>query len=179
MSKFVKNLVSEHFRGRFDGVESALLVNVIGLDANCSAALRKELRDKGFELMVIKNSLARRATEGTPLEAAFTEAKGTLAVMWGGEDIVSLAKEFVRISRLPEYEGFEARGGVMEGNALSADEVKAVSKWPSREEQLSILMGQLLGPGAQLSGALLGPGALLASQIEKKADGAEGEEAAA
>jgi len=173
MSKYVKDLVSQHFHSRLEGVDSALLVDVIGLDANSSSALRKELREKGLELMVVKNSLARRATTGTPLEAAFTEARGTLAVMWGGEDIVSLAKEVVRIGAQAEYEGFEARGGVMEGNALSADEVKAVSKWPSREEQLSLLVGQLLGPGAQLSGALLGVGAKLASQIEKKSEGAE------
>ncbi len=173
MSKYVKNLVSSHFHSRLEGVDAALLVDVIGLDANCSTALRKELRNNGFEIMVVKNSLARRATEGTPLEAAFTEARGTLAVMWGGEDIVSLAKEAVRISGEDAYEGFEARGGVMDGNAMTAEEVKAVSKWPTRQEQLSLLVGQLLGPGAQLSGALLGAGGALASQIKKKSEGAE------
>ena len=53
---------------------------------------------------------------------------------------------------------------------LSADEVKAVSKWPSREEQLSILVGQILSPGATLSAQLLGPAAQLASQIEQKGE---------
>ena len=173
MSKYVKNLVSQHFHDKLDGVESALLVDVIGLDANNTSILRKELREKGISLLVVKNSLAQRATEGTPLEAAFTEARGTLAVMWGADDIVTLAKELVRLGKQDEYEGFEPRGGVMDGNAMSADEVMAISKWPSREEQLSLLVGQLLGPGAQLSGALLGVGAKLASQIKKKSEGAE------
>jgi large subunit ribosomal protein L10 len=46
--------------------------------------------------------------------------------------------------------------------------VLAASKWPTREEQISILVGQILSPGANLAGALLGPGGKLASQIETK-----------
>jgi large subunit ribosomal protein L10 len=57
--------------------------------------------------------------------------------------------------------------------------VKAVSKWPSRQEQLSILSGQILGVGAKLSSQLLGAGGKLASQIKKKSEGAEPEAATA
>ena len=49
----------------------------------------------------------------------------------------------------------------------------AVSKWPSRQEQISMLVGQILGPGAQLSAALLGPGKRLNSQIKQKGEGDE------
>ena len=56
---------------------------------------------------------------------------------------------------------------------LTAEEVKEVSKWPSREEQLSLLMGQILGPGATLSAQLLGPGKLVASQVKQKGEGEE------
>jgi large subunit ribosomal protein L10 len=48
--------------------------------------------------------------------------------------------------------------------------VKVVSKWPTRAEQLSILSGQILSPGAKLSSQLLGAGAKLASQIKKKSE---------
>ena len=54
--------------------------------------------------MVVKNSLARRATEGTRLGPAFDGADGTLALLWGGDDIVSLTKEVVRIAGLKEFE---------------------------------------------------------------------------
>jgi large subunit ribosomal protein L10 len=54
--------------------------------------------------------------------------------------------------------------------------VKAVSKWPSRGEQLSMLVGQILGPGATLSAQLLSPGRKLASQIKKKGEGEDGTE---
>ena len=58
----------------------------------------------------------------------------------------------------------------MDGAKLSADDVTAVSKWPSREEQLSLLVGQILSPGANLAAQLTSPGGKLASQIEQKAE---------
>lgn len=173
MSKYVKDLMTNDLKGRLDGVSDLLLVNVVGMEANANVSLRRELRDKDMQLMVVKNSLAQRATEGTPLAAAFDGMEGNLAIVWGGEDIVSLAKEVDRLTKEKSYEPFAPRGGVMDGQQLSAEEVKAVSKWPNREEQLSILSGQLLSPGATLSSQLLGPGGALASQIEQKADGEE------
>lgn len=174
MSKFVKNLIRDDLRRRLEGVENALLVSVNGLDANKNSRLRKTLREKNIQLMVVKNSLARRATEGTPLAAAFEEMEGSLAVVWGSEDIVSLAKQITALAGDKQYEPFTARGGVMDGARLSAEQVAAVSKWPSRQEQLSILVGQILGPGATLCAQLSGPGASLGSQIKQKGEEKEG-----
>jgi len=170
MSKYVKNLVSEHLRGQLNGLQDALLVNMIGLDANANNRLRTALQEKNIQVMVVKNSLAARATEGTPLAAMFDGLTGSSAICWGGEDIVSLAKDVSELAKNKEYEAFEARGGVMEGESLSAEQVAEVSKWPTREEQLSILVGQILGPGARLVSQLTGPGSALASQISKKGE---------
>jgi ribosomal protein L10 len=168
MSKYVKNLITSDLSKRLDGVQEAVFVNVIGLDANQSVGLRKDLREKNIQLLVIKNSLAKRATEGTPLATALNSAEGSLAIMWGAEDIVTLAKEAIRLDSDKNMEAFKARGGVMGEEPLSAERVKEISKWPSREEQLSILAGQILGPGRNLAAALIGPGGALASQIEQK-----------
>src|SRR5688572_25551375 len=173
MSKFVKDLITKDLRNRLDGVEDALLVDVIGLENNKNVALRQRLRKKNIQLLVVKNSLARRATEGTRLASAFDDAGGTLALIWGGEDVIALAKEVIKISEEKEYEKFLPKGGVMDGQALAAEQVKVVSKWPSRQEQLSILSGQILSPGAKLSSQLLAAGGLLASQIKKKGEGEE------
>ena len=170
MSKLVKDLLSRDIAERLDGVSDALLVNVIGLDANKSVAVRRRLREKSISVLVVKNSLAKRAMEGTPLSTAIDVAEGSLAVVWGGEDIISLAKEIAALDADPEFEAFKARGGVMDGECLTAERVKEISKWPSRSEQLSILSGQILGPGANLSAAMLGPGKKVASQIKQKAD---------
>jgi ribosomal protein L10 len=170
MSKYVKDLVAKEIAGRLNGVDDALLVNVVGLDANKTVVLRKQLRERDIHLMVVKNSLAKRATEGTPLAAAFEGIEGTLAMVWGGEDFISLAKQIVALDNNKEFAAFEARGGVMDGEHLTPERVKEISKWPSREEQLSLLVGQILSPGANLVSQILGPSGALASQIEKKAE---------
>jgi ribosomal protein L10 len=74
---------------------------------------------------------------------------------------------------------FAAIGGVMGGAKLTADEVKEVSKWPTREEQLSMLVGQILSPGAKLASQLGSVGGALVSQIKEKAKESEGEAAPA
>lgn len=170
MSRYVKNLIANDISRRLDGVEEALLVNVIGLNANQTVGLRHELHRKDMSLLVVKNSMARRATEGTPLAPAFDSVEGTLAVIWGGDDFVSLVKEVSRLDKSDEYKEFAARAGVMEGEALTPERISEISKWPNREEQLSLLSGQILSPGGKLSSQLIGPGGALASQIEKKSE---------
>jgi large subunit ribosomal protein L10 len=173
MSKYLKNLLSDDLKRRLDGVSDLLIVDVMGLKSNTTVELRKQLRKKKINLLVVKNSLARRATEGTALAPAFEGVEGSAAVVWGGEDIVSLAKEITKLTEDKQFDKFTAKGGVMDGSKLSAVQVKEVSKWPSRAEQLSILVGQILSPGATLSAQLLGPGGKLASQIKKKGEGEE------
>lgn len=167
MSKFVKDLLTQEVSSRLEGVEDCVLANVIGLDANSTVTLRKRLRDKDINVLVVKNSLARRATEGTSLATAFEGLSGSAAVLWGAEDFVSLVKEVVGLEKDDDFEQFKARGGCMDGEPLSAERVTEISKWPSRSEQLSLLVGQILGPGSRLSAQLKGPGSRLAGQINK------------
>ena len=179
MSKFVKNLQIEDVRKKLQGVNDALLVSIVGLDAIKNQSLRAKLRSKNISLVLVKNSLARRAVEGTPLAAAFEQAEGSLAVVWGGTDIVTLAKEVTALTEDKTLAQFEARGGVVDGARIGAAQVKEVSKWPSREDMLSKIAGLILGPGSQLAAALLGPGGTVAGQIKTLADKEEAPEAEA
>lgn len=173
MSKYVKNLLSDDLRQRWTGVENMLLVSLTGISANNNSLLRKRLRDRNIQLVMVKNSMARRAAEGTPLAVAFEGVEGTLAAVWGGEDIVALAKDVVKLLDDKQFEPIAARGGVLDGAPLTAEQVRAVSKWPTREEQLSILLGQILSPGASLLSQLTSAGGALASQIKQKSEGEE------
>jgi large subunit ribosomal protein L10 len=170
MSKYLKNLITDDIKKRLDGVSDLLLIDIAGLEANKNVELRKTFRDKNIHLSLVKNSLARRATEGTSLAPAFEGIQGSAAVVWGGEDVVSLAKEITRLASEKGYEKLIPKGGVMDGSKLSGDDVAKVSKWPSRTEQLSLLVGQILSPGAKLASQLLGPGGKLASQVKKKGE---------
>ena len=168
MSKFVKDLLTKDLQGRVDGVNDCLVVNVIGMESDNTVQLRRRLREKDISLMVVKNSLARRATEGTALAPAFEGVDGPAAIVWGAEDFVSLVKEVAELDKdEADFEKFEARGGVMDGEQLTKERVHEISKWPSRAEQLSMLVGQILGPGSQLAAQLNGPGGALASQVNE------------
>ena len=104
-----------------------------------------------------------------------TASEGSLAVVWGAEDFVSLVKEVTKLDQGQEFAKFQARGGVMDGEHLTPEKVKEISKWPNRQQQLSILIGQILSPGARLLSQINAPGGALLSQIDKKAEGAEGD----
>lgn len=173
MSKYVKNLVVQDIQRRLQGVHDVLLVNVIGLDSGKTYLLRKRLREKRINLLVVKNSLAQRATEGTALGPAFDGVQGSSGVCWGGEDFIALAKAIVQLYKSGEFEKFETRGGVMDGAKLSPAKVQEISKWPSRQEQLGIVLGQILSPGATLLSQLNAPGGSLLSQIKQKSEETE------
>lgn len=176
MSKYVKNLVTDHIRQVLGGVEEAILVNVVGLDANANNVLRGELAERGISLYVVKNSLAARATEGSSLEPMFDGIEGCAAICWGCEDIVSLAKEITALTSDDRFEAFEARGGILDGEWMDAAQVTEVSKWPTRIEQISILSGQIIGVGERLSAQISGPGGTLAGQIKQKAEDGQDED---
>lgn len=181
MSKFVKDAITQDLRRRWQGVDGALLASVTGMDAVTNNRLRHEFDKQNIRLLVVKNSLAKRATEGTPLAAAFEQMEGSLAVLWGSQDMVSLAKAVTKLAGEKAFGKFQPKGGVMDGARLTAEQVKQVSKWPTREEQISILLGQILSPGATLASQLTSSGGALASQIEQKAkaDGGEASDDAA
>ncbi|MCA9190916.1 MAG: 50S ribosomal protein L10 [Planctomycetales bacterium] len=175
MSKYVKNLIARDISNRLEGVQDAILVNVIGMDSASSYSIRKRLRDSGIQMLTVKRSLAARATADSTLRPMFDGQAGSVSVVWGCEDFVSLAKAIVEIGKSPEFAKFELKGGVMDGDGLTGEQVAAVSKWPNRQEQISILVGQILNPGATLSGQFKGAGSKLAGQLKTMIEKKEGE----
>ena len=182
MSKAIKDMLVDDLKGRLTGVGEVIVVSLGKLDAQKTTQLRQSLRKKRISLQLVKNSLARRAMEGTPLAPAFSESAGMLAIAWGGEDVVDLAKELDRLQGVKDFEGFECRGGALDGARLDAGDVKRVAKWPTRAEQLSILSGQISSLGGRLSGQILAAGGNLAGQLKSRVEDLEkagGGEAAA
>jgi len=76
MSKYLKDLISNDLKKRLDGVTDLLVVDVMGMNSGKTVELRKQLRKEKINLLVVKNSLARRATEGTVLAPAFEGVDG-------------------------------------------------------------------------------------------------------
>ena len=90
-----------------------------------------------------------------------------------GEDVVDLAKELDRLAGVKDYEGFECRGGALDGARLESGDVKKVAKWPTRMEQLSLLSGQISSLASTLSGQILSAGGGLAGQIASRVEDLE------
>ncbi len=124
-----------HLKNRLQGVNDLFLVSMVGMDAITNSNLRAELRGKDIQMVVVKNSLARRAAEGSIVAPAFENPAGMLALVWGSSDVVALAKELVRVSGEKKYAKLEPKGGVVgRSRAFAAAELqKAISKWPTRE----------------------------------------------
>ena len=170
MSKNMKSMLVDDLKGRLGGVGELIVVSLGRLDAQKTTQLRQALRKKKIQLQLVKNSLARMATSGTPLAPAFEKAEGMLAIAWGGEDVVDLAKELDRLAGVKDYEGFECRGGALDGARLEPGDVKKVVKWPTRTEQLSLLSGQISSLASTLSGQILSAGGGLAGQIASRVE---------
>ena len=111
MSKRVKNLVETEYRQRYDGVEGGLVVSLSGLGAIDTVQVRQRLRDRQVELHVVKNSLARRALQETPLAPLGNVLEGPSALVTGGESVGDAAKLPSRLELLGQLAGAIASAG--------------------------------------------------------------------
>lgn len=164
MSKVVKRLMIDTIRAELDGARDLLVLNTSKLGSVKDGALRSTLRKKGIKVLQVKNSLVRVALRETGVSGADSLLAGPTVVVWGGEDVVALSREIVKISE--EYKDLEIRGGAVDGQSLDTAGVTSLSKSMGRPELLAKIAGMILAPGARLAGALLGAGGYLAGQIE-------------
>jgi large subunit ribosomal protein L7/L12 len=105
--------------------------------------LRRQARDKGVYLHVLKNTLARRAVSGTPFEVASESMVGPL-IYGFSEDAVAAAKVMADFAK--GNDKLVIKGGAYAGKALNADGVKALAAVPSKEVLLSQIAGLLKSP---------------------------------
>ena len=172
MSKQVKNLVTKELTERLGDMEGVGVINPRGIGAIKNNQLRRRLREKGLQMTVVKNTLARRAVEGRKLQGFDKLLDGPSAVIYGKAASISSVARMLLDEKKGD-ETLELRGIFFDGEIYSGDEgVKRVSTLPTREEAIGNLVGMILGPGSRLAGALKGPGSQLGAllkAIEQKA----------
>jgi large subunit ribosomal protein L10 len=171
MSKPIKQMLIDEVTSRIGDNRDMLVIDVSRLDAISANKFRIALAEKSITALTVKNSLAKKALAGVGVEALNDVLAGPSTLVWGGEDVVALSKEISKWSK--DFDEIDIKGGTVEGETLDSAGVDALAKSPSREELLSIISGQILGPGAKLSSQLLGPGGQLAGQIKSKSEGDE------
>ena len=139
-------MVSE-VSAKLKGAQAVIVAEYRGLDVGRVTQLRSKARKSGLYLRVLKNTLARRAVQGTPFEKLTESMTGPL--MYGiASDPVAGAKVLSEFAK--DNELFVIRGGAMPGSVMSAKDIKALALLPSREELLAKLMGTMQAPIAKL-----------------------------
>src|SRR5262249_34962079 len=143
--------------------------------------LRKTVRTAGGRYQVVKNTLAKRASEGTKVSEALKGLKGVTSIAYTSGDPVALAKALSKyVDDNPEY-SFKA--GVLEGRAISLQEIKALATMPAKEEIYAKLLFLINAPAQRLVTAMNAVGKNLAvvinQGVEKKKFGGAASEATA
>jgi large subunit ribosomal protein L10 len=145
--------------------QTLTLAEYRGLTVAHLDTLRRQARDKGVYLHVLKNTLARRAVAGTPFEVASDAMVGPL-IYGFSEDAVAAAKVIADFAKTNDK--LVIKGGAYAGKVLNADGVKALAAIPSREVLLSQVAGLLKTPVQRMA-------AVLAALAEKQGGGAAAE----
>lgn len=127
--------------------QAVVIAEYRGLNVARVTQLRAKARKSGLYLKVLKNTLARRAVQGTPFEKLTEQLTGPL--MYGiGQDPVACAKVLSEFAK--DNDAFVIRAGAMPNAMMSAKEVKALAMLPSRDELLATLLGTMQAPVAKL-----------------------------
>lgn len=177
MSKRIKEMIAGDLKQRLGETRDFLVVDCAKLPAFKTNTLRLNLRKQNIRMLSVKNSLARKTLKEMGLGGAGDILKGPSVLVWGANDIVALSKEIAKQAK--DLKELEIKGGLLDGAPLTAPDVDAISKGPSREETIGRIVMLLLSPGAQLAGALLGPGGYVTGQVKAISEKTEGEAAPA
>ncbi len=120
----------------FKNAKAAMVVGFQGMTVSKDQDLRNQLREAGVSYEVVKNTLARKAAEGTALEPATDQFKGVTAIALSNEDPVSLSKAIAKFSKAnPDI--FKFKVGIVEGKVVALADIEAIASLPSKEELIS------------------------------------------
>lgn len=146
MSKVLeaKQAVVQEIADKFENSKSAVLVDYRGLNVAEITALRKELRDNNIDYKVYKNTMTHRAIEGTDLEGLQETLSGPTAIAFGSEDVVSPARILHKFAK--DNEALEIKGGMIEGEIATLDQIKELSTLPDHDGLVSMLLSVLQAP---------------------------------
>jgi large subunit ribosomal protein L10 len=160
----------EGLRSQLERSTAIIVTEYRGLTVAELQDLRRKLRPKGVEYHVVKNSLFSRAAEGSGRAALRSLLSGPTAVALGTSDEVDLAKGLIDETRT--HKTLKIVGGFLGGRAMSAEDVQALAKLPSKLQLQATFVGSLTAPLAQTVAVLQAPLAQLIRVLNAKAQAA-------
>lgn len=170
MSTRVKEMIMKDYESRFKDLEGAVVIDIRGIEANQNNEFRLDLLSKDIRITVLKNTLARKAFAGTPLEALTPAFEGPSALVYGAESVVNVAREIV--SWFKKIKELDLKGAVLEGEYYEGKAgVQRLSTFPTREEAQGKVVQLMLAPAGNVIGAATSGGSTIlgiVKQIQEK-----------
>jgi len=155
MNREQKVAFVEEIRGQFQAAPFVVLTGFRGSSVDQMNALRRACEPTGAQFRVVKNTLCRRAIDGTDSAGLVEYFRGNVGVLFSGEDPIAAAKMFK--AQLKANSNLEVKAGMFEGDVLDAKAVVAVADLPSREDLLVSLLRTIQEGPRQILGVIRGP----------------------
>lgn len=164
-SRQEKELIRADFAGLFNASSASIVAEYEGITTSELTELRVELRKVDAQFKVVKNRVAKKAVE---LEAEgsseiVSHLTGPVGIAYMNGDVAAGTKALLEFSK--KCDKFKVTGGVMDGKALSFDELKALSDLPSKDVLIAKIIGTLVSPHRGLLQVLNGVGSNLVRVI--------------
>lgn len=145
----LKAPIVEEIKANLEGAKSVVLVDYLGLTVEQDTNLRRATREAGLIYKVYKNTMVKRAIEGTEFAEIAKDLEGPTAVAISKEDATAPARVIANFAKTAPK--LEMKSGIVEGTYYDAEGIKVISQIPSREELLSRLLGSLQSPITNLA----------------------------
>ncbi len=155
MNREEKAAVVEDLHARLADAPLVILTEWVGSTVPELDAVRRACEPCGASFQVVKNTLARRALEGTDKGALGAHFRGNVAVIISGDDPAAAAK--VYRDQAKDNKKLVAKAGFFDGDVVAAQDVAGLADLPSREELLAKLLQTLLAAPRQVMGVIRAP----------------------
>jgi large subunit ribosomal protein L10 len=143
-------------RDRFKKSSCVIMTDFQGMNVAALQKLRHEIKSKGFEIMVVKNTLLGKAAADLPFAADIKPyLKGMTAVTWSADDPSAPVKIFKEFQK--EDTRLKIKCGILDGKVLKSEEVEILATMPSKTQAKAMFLGLLVSPAQQLLAQLQAP----------------------
>jgi len=147
-----KKKIVEEIKEKFNASKSVIFVNYKGISVAQDTKLRKSFRENNVQYKIYKNRLIKIALDELGIKGYDAKGlDGTTAVAFGQDEVAAATVLYKAIN---EFKILEAKFGVVNGNVVDTAEIEKLSKTPSKEVLIAMLLGMLNAPVAALARAL-------------------------
>ena len=154
MNREQKGEIVAELTDRLSGSPNIYLTDFTGVSVKSITEFRRQLRAAGVEYTVVKNTLALRALEAASVSGIEDVFAGPTAFVFAGDDPLAAAQVLTEFSK--KHEQFTVKAGFVDGQQVSAADVKRLASLPSRDEMLGQVAGLMQAPLQSFVGALDG-----------------------